>query len=64
MTLPAAVAARIQAFIAAGHTGQIVLDVKDGRIMGARLTEYVHVKTEPSQTGQHALARSTSGALS
>lgn len=37
--LPPIVARKIVAFLAAGHTGQIVLDVKEGRVLAYKLTE-------------------------
>ena len=37
--LPALVQQKIAAFLAAGHTGQIVLDVKEGRVLAYKLTE-------------------------
>ena len=37
--LPSVVRQKITEFLAAGHTGQIVLDVKEGRILAYKLTE-------------------------
>lgn len=37
--LPPRTWARIKAFLDAGHTGQIVLEVKDGRVLAYRVTE-------------------------
>lgn len=38
-TLPDVVARKVAAFLAAGTTGQIVLDVKEGRVLAYKLTE-------------------------
>lgn len=38
-SLPPVVWRKIAAFLAAGTTGQIVLDVKEGRILAYKLTE-------------------------
>lgn len=37
--LPPVVRQKIAAFLAAGRTGQIVLDVKEGRVLAYKLTE-------------------------
>lgn len=37
--LPAIVTRKVADFLAAGTTGQIILDVKDGRILAYKLTE-------------------------
>lgn len=37
--LPLVVRQKIDAFLEAGHTGQIVLDVKEGRVLAYKLTE-------------------------
>lgn len=37
--LPAVVTHKIAAFLQAGTTGQIVLDVKEGRVLAFKLTE-------------------------
>lgn len=41
--LPIEVVDRLQAFLTAGGTGQLVLDIKDGRIVGWKLTESVRI---------------------
>ena len=38
-TLPDVVARKVAEFLAAGTTGQIVLDVKEGRVLAYKLTE-------------------------
>jgi hypothetical protein len=43
--LPAALCARLKAFLQDGKSGEIVLHVKDGRILGYRLTEVGRVDT-------------------
>ncbi len=49
--LPAAVAARIQAFIKAGATGQVMLNVNRGRIESCQVNEYIRVgRAEPLDT--------------
>lgn len=44
--LPVMVLTKIAAFLAAGTTGQIVLDVKEGRVLAYKLTESGRVAGE------------------
>lgn len=51
--LPTVVLSKIATFLAAGTTGQIVLDVKEGRILAYKLTESGRVGSEIDSTGQN-----------
>lgn len=46
LPLPAEVFARVIAFLAAGHNGQVILDVHKGKIKAARITEIVRAEDE------------------
>jgi hypothetical protein len=43
--IPPAVWERICRFLADGHTGQVILDVKDGRILAYKVTEWGRVQS-------------------
>lgn len=45
--IPPDVRRKIALFLAAGLTGQIVLDIKEGRILGYRMTECGRVPRSP-----------------
>ena len=47
--LPAELVDKLRAFLAAGHTGNIVLDIKDGRILSWKMTEYGRLCASPHQ---------------
>lgn len=51
--LPAVVTHKIAAFLQAGTTGQIVLDVKDGRVLAFKLTEAGRVPAEQVDRNGH-----------
>jgi hypothetical protein len=51
--LPVVVLSKIATFLAAGTTGQIVLDVKEGRILAYKLTESGRVGNEIDSNGQN-----------
>lgn len=50
--LPSVVLAKIAQFLSAGTTGQIVLDVKEGRVLAYKLTEAGRVHSEIDRNGQ------------
>lgn len=53
--LPPVVLVKITAFLAAGTTGQIILDVKEGRVLAYKLTEAgrVPVDVDKSELPSH-----------
>lgn len=44
LKLPAEIWARVIAFLATRHDGDVILTVRDGRIVGAKIIEYVEMK--------------------
>ena len=45
--LPPKVAVRLAAFLLEGHTGRFVLNIHQGRILGAEVTDSIRLDREP-----------------
>jgi len=43
--LPEILLSRLRQFLEAGHTGNVVLDIKDGRVLSWKVTEFGRIPT-------------------
>lgn len=47
--VPPEIAAKLREFLAAGKTGNVVLDIKEGRILSWKVTEYGRLGDRPAR---------------